>query len=663
MGYCSRCGEITPSDKCSKCGGRSVASIAANLGVEPILLADRWKSQYATSILGFGDQEASNETAVGITAPSVLAEPPYKLSKSCVTCHKIFQGESLSTESGSSYCKDCTPTEQAVVDRGACSGCYRPILATETHVEHSNRFWHKECFSCHTCSRFLGETPMVDLQGHPCCENCLMAQAGSVKRSITKPSPPKSSTRTQATYSTLAERLPRTSRQSLPPMSTLNQNSPLRPSTSIRTNSPALSSSPFGLNPRTSLYNRSKPFDSISSNSSSASSSNSLSSTLSSASSWSPSPSSSKSAKPRVDHPSLFKRPTEPIINDTSCLASPEPINYPPSPPNWTKSTRKENSALAEYRRAKAAMKNEQANISQDNILPSPSPSPPPRTTKIPPTKSSPKPIPSFSSSKLPTSYGGNNPNNNTPQPENCSGCRNPLSGTRVKLSTSAGDVWYHYDCLTCEGCKEPFSSSEYISDGKHFFHPKCRPSPVQSPEYFCHGCNKTITNKCLKNGTRFFHPDCFSCYECNVYLPFDQPFYEILGEAHCETCSRMDNLSIQANPPQDSSNSNHIAGGNSATVTATATGTGSGGGNSLVSQESTPRYPRNTLKLGGAKVCPHCRNSIGIMDEAPGPRATRWHKRCLQCQGCHKQMDSGANVVEGRSGEWVVWCRGCNAV
>ncbi|KAI9009302.1 hypothetical protein CLU79DRAFT_775055 [Phycomyces nitens] len=599
MGYCSRCGEITPADKCTKCGGRSVASIAANLGVEPILLADRWKSQYCTSILGFGDAETS--------APSVLSEP-----QTCVNCHK----RTLEPLGASRHCKDCTPQKPsssssvasaAVVDRGACSGCYRPILATETHVEHSSRFWHKECFSCHSCARSLGDTPMVDLQGHPCCESCLMAQAGR------KPAPKMVS---KANLSTQTTRIPdrsRSSRQSLPATST-----------SIRTNSPVFSPSPFGLNPRTSLYSRSKPFDSISSHSSSSSSA-SLSSTLSSTS-WSPSPSPSKSAKPRVDNLSVFKRPIS-TTNESSYLGSPEPLSYPPSPPGWKQSTRKQNSALAEYRRAKAALNNEHT-ISQDNTLPSPSPSPPPRTPKILPRQ------PTFS--KLPQSGVLNDPTQS-----NCSGCHNPLSGTRVKLSIAGGDVWYHYECLACETCHEPFSSSEYISDGKHFFHPKCRPT-VQTPEYACHGCSKPITNKCLKNGSRLFHPDCFSCYECNSYLPFDEPFYEIQGEAHCEACSRMDNLSVQKEPQPPA---NPIT--NNTTV---------------IPQEST-RHSRNTLKLGGAKVCPHCRQSIAIMDEAPGPRATRWHRRCLQCQGCHKQMDSGANVVEGRSGEWAVWCRGCNSI
>lgn len=68
----------------------------------------------------------------------------------------------------------------------------------------------------------------------------------------------------------------------------------------------------------------------------------------------------------------------------------------------------------------------------------------------------------------------------------------------------------------------------------------------------------------------------------------------------------------------------------------------------------------RELPKLGGSKVCPHCRNSIAVWDETPGPRASRWHKKCLKCTKCKKQMDSSARVYEGDTGEWLVYCRNC---
>ncbi|KAI8336570.1 hypothetical protein BC941DRAFT_427467 [Chlamydoabsidia padenii] len=47
-------------------------------------------------------------------------------------------------------------------------------------------------------------------------------------------------------------------------------------------------------------------------------------------------------------------------------------------------------------------------------------------------------------------------------------------------------------------------------------------------------------------------------------------------------------------------------------------------------------------------------------MDESPGPRASRWHKKCLKCIGCNKQMDSAARVFEQHN-KWLVRCNGCS--
>lgn len=64
--------------------------------------------------------------------------------------------------------------------------------------------------------------------------------------------------------------------------------------------------------------------------------------------------------------------------------------------------------------------------------------------------------------------------------------------------------------------------------------------------------------------------------------------------------------------------------------------------------------------KLGGSKICPGCNLSISVMDDTPGPKASRWHKKCLKCTGCKKQMDSGAKVIE-LDNKWLVKCSDCS--
>lgn len=59
--------------------------------------------------------------------------------------------------------------------KGDCSACFRPVLILKTEggfVENGGRVWHKKCFQCDGCGKDIGDTPMVDLLGKPCCADC-----------------------------------------------------------------------------------------------------------------------------------------------------------------------------------------------------------------------------------------------------------------------------------------------------------------------------------------------------------------------------------------------------------------------------------------------------------------------------------------------------------
>lgn len=77
----------------------------------------------------------------------------------------------------------------------------------------------------------------------------------------------------------------------------------------------------------------------------------------------------------------------------------------------------------------------------------------------------------------------------------------------------------------------------------------------------------------------------------------------------------------------------------------------------SLMSRRAKP-----LPKFGMRKVCAGCNQTIAsVHDEKPGPRATRWHKKCLCCQGCAKVLDSAAVVHDNpSSGGLDPWCRLC---
>ncbi|KAG0242891.1 hypothetical protein BGW41_003291 [Actinomortierella wolfii] len=60
--------------------------------------------------------------------------------------------------------------------------------------------------------------------------------------------------------------------------------------------------------------------------------------------------------------------------------------------------------------------------------------------------------------------------------------------------------------------------------------------------------------------------------------------------------------------------------------------------------------------KFGGTIICPRCKQPIGVMDQTPGPKGEKWHKKCLNCKGCKKVLDSSALTL----GEGEVFCRAC---
>lgn len=59
---------------------------------------------------------------------------------------------------------------------------------------------------------------------------------------------------------------------------------------------------------------------------------------------------------------------------------------------------------------------------------------------------------------------------------------------------------------------------------------------------------------------------------------------------------------------------------------------------------------------VGGKNTCPRCGKSAYPSEQVQGPVATVWHKNCLRCQVCRKQLDSNAKTTD----EGVPYCVGC---
>ncbi|CAO3577254.1 unnamed protein product [Absidia cylindrospora] len=672
MGYCNRCGDIINNSKCRKCGGKPVESIAKGAVDSKSSIVDRWQNQYANSILSGPHPAGTTSTPIGkrssvvnFTSSYRAQSPPVSVQpKTCILCHKAVP---LGTQLGKNdYCHDCRakisdnkPTNRTVKPmestQAECATCSQPVGLDQPKVQRKGRTWHKDCIRCNVCSNPLSNPTALDLDGSSRCVPCQTAnkRIGPLQPLPTSPT------------STINSSIGSASRFSPIPRS-------------IRNDIYGSTTSDSTYDGDSTVSSRRKSLTGISSN-----------------------------ARPRLDS-QLFQQyqksvnqqlqqPSSPPSTSINNISSIRPLASQSSSPS-----------LSSY------MDKPRMKMSSSTTT----------TTTVPPKqqlkqrRSSLTPDKPSSSSK-----------------KTCRKCMQVLRGPRVRLPTPNGDTWYyHYDCLTCAACGDHFTESEFVGDGKDVFHLHCRaPSPATSStppplspttssspdpispstspipaasqssttqphlrsrrlsstppqplDYRCHTCNLPIQDKCLKNGTRFFHPNCFTCYSCHEHLPSDRPFYDIQQEAHCEICTKLiiktgsgavantsggsvadrrksmpgDNF-YRPTPIHTSStgaSTSSISSPLSPSTSSPLVARSGDNGESRIWMNRTRALP----KLGGSKICPGCNKSIAVMDDAPGPKASRWHKKCLKCTGCKKQMDSDAKVIELNE-KSMVRCSDCS--
>ncbi|CDH58455.1 hypothetical protein RO3G_03861 [Lichtheimia corymbifera JMRC:FSU:9682] len=640
MMCCNRCGDILSSGKCRKCGGRAVASIiASGMGSvravstttseenNQISIADKWQSQYENGILGsphtvFDAKEKQqqqpsylkNSTSSGTLRTRRNSSPQglmgkrnslsLSLQNSCAQCNQRLRYDTPSyLENGTRYCKNC---HTDLFSKGNCSKCKKAVFPQrDTFIEHKTSVWHRDCFRCHGCCVALADVPMVDLRGRPCCEPCLMAQSGEARQSSTR-----------QVYDIAKLHHPK------------NENNSSIASTPVLVKG---------------------------------------SDTMSSAGSIFGTPKTPPNARPRIDS-QLFHHYQKTLQRDNMASSPPPP---PLSPAGSIRSSisgsplsiSPSSSPLSFHSSSSSTSRVNNASPVQVNGAGTQSPptsalanaTTTRRTTTMPPAS----PVPTSSESTTTTTSTSTTTTTTKNGRRMCAECNKPLQGTKVKMPSPSGDIWYHYDCLKCAGCRGHFTESKIVRLGNTIYHPECLPpsEPAEEQQHYkCHTCQKAIKDKCVRNGSKYYHIECFQCRKCQKVLDHSRPFYEVQNEPHCESCvNHTSPRPSNQGPPTPRPTPSHRMRGSTSTPLLPSHRTFDNNPSSLL-MHRTRALPR----LGGSKYCPRCHASIAIMDEIPGPNATRWHRKCLRCVGCKKQMDSGAKVSENENGESYVQCRGC---
>ncbi|KAI9009999.1 hypothetical protein CLU79DRAFT_774310 [Phycomyces nitens] len=620
MGYCIRCGNLSHTEKCGKCGGKLVASIATGLTTEKRRLSsgDKWKSQYAESILSepFGGTVStlrSKRDSTYLTASVVTTNnrrPSLPIHKACVTCKKQLSYDSAFLNGNVQHCRTCRPPD-------ACVSCTEPVSEEEAFYSHS-QLWHRGCFRCQGCHKLVEDCTQVDKYKQPWCETC--------RKENEIGSRPSSSASTPL-MSPMDRSLPQLNTS---PTSTISSRDQFD---SIRTGTP--DDFNYGT---ISLSSNIRPIR-----------------TMSTAPTGTRPPITSQLFQ---QYQKSLQQPIFIASNEDQPLLSNLP---PPTPPKRHPSTPRTQLNTPLPRSSPVRDPSKRHSYANDNSLIEKQPI-------IEPSRSASTRQPTERPTERPTEKPTEKPSRKpTKEKRVCCKCLKTLRGRRIKAPTATGDAWYHYDCLTCAGCNLHFTDTEIVVEGTDIYHPQCRVTSMPEEVVFkCHACELPIQDKqCLKDGTKLFHHQCFTCHGCHTVLPPDQPFYDMNGSLHCETCARKRTISssMMANNQRQQQNRRVGPRASLSTPLVRTTPQDSLGG---MEEEDNPseifrqRQSRAFPKLGGSRMCPRCRQSIAIMDDSPGPRATRWHKKCLRCAGCRKQMDSGAKVTEGADGEWLVHCRNC---
>ncbi|KAG2195235.1 hypothetical protein INT47_007964 [Mucor saturninus] len=278
-------------------------------------------------------------------------------------------------------------------------------------------------------------------------------------------------------------------------------------------------------------------------------------------------------------------------------------------------------------------------------------------------------------------------------------------------LKIHTGEVLcYHSHCLFCAKCNQNFNGLDFCTDGKNFYHTECpdattilknqygmalprRDSPLSEEEdayprtppshntHFdvlsssqeslpylednllkkknviapdftnsaavtCHTCTKPVTDStCLELANQFYHKECLLCAGCNKTVPTDRKLSKFEDKLYCDHCT----------PSSKTKSVNGLR------INI--------GDRQIPKRAPTTTTPSDLLKsrknvlprLGGVRTCARCNQSMPFSDTQPGPGASRWHKKCLRCTGCKKQMDSDAHMTTNEeTGLCLVHCREC---
>ncbi|KAJ7103386.1 hypothetical protein B0H15DRAFT_812097 [Mycena belliarum] len=619
------------------------------------------------------------------------------------------------------FCRSCFITNGG--SRGTCASCSRPVLILKAEggfIHAADKYWHKRCFDCAGCDRNIGDAPMVDLLGRPCCpdcfDNCLERDATPKKKSRNSTTSPR-----VENLGGMSSGAKNRSREASPALEELEQRLGI---VKTREASPALEE----LSHRLSMIGKESPTRNPKSSAYSGSPSMNASASRHTASSREGSPLVVRSrgkSDPLADlgatSPRRYDRFRSPEPEDGHKSPSMRYSSDSPSPVRHSASPGPTEEAIEEMKRRF---------LKGSTVSPSVSaPSTPPiskpllRSSRSSGRLSSPAlpPTPDLISdfSDTTSSSGPDSP------PRESGSVYDVDVFTASKVYASGYGSRYTREFI---GDADDVITEETSSQmGTPTHTPKstvkAKSTPTKSPIPFSNASQPkspqglaivppkaAASTRCIKcrralfaveEGSRYvtvpdditgepqtYHADCFTCVSCD--LPFKegvagQAVFVKGGNGPCHVeCSPPQKISVR--PISSSSSTLPIF----SRVSTASPPRQSGLAHTATFATST-KYDRPPLtapptsnpssfpRFGTGTSCPGCHKSVSPMERGvvPGPQGSRWHATCLVCggkktpvkpwsareekkkgvPGCGKKLDSAAKT----DAEGGVWCRECS--
>ncbi|KAJ7786462.1 hypothetical protein B0H16DRAFT_1490559 [Mycena metata] len=611
------------------------------------------------------------------------------------------------------FCRSCFINNGG--SRGNCAGCGRAVLTLKAEggfIHAGDHYWHKKCFVCGGCDKYIGDSPMVDLLGRPSCPDCFdtcLERDATPKKSRNSTSSPR--------VDKLGGMGGSRSREGSPALEELEQRLGIKP----REASPALEE----LSHRLSMIGKESPTRSPRMSTYSGSPAAAATpSRYSTSREGSPLVGRSRGKSDSVvdGSPSRrYERFRSPEPEDRTSSPSMRYSSGSPSPVRHSASPGPSEEAIEEMKRRFSKGSSSSPNTSVTST--------PPLKPRLRSSRSSGR----LSSPAIP------------PTPDLTSDFSDTTSSSGPDSPPRDGGSVNDVDVFTAAKVFAPGYGSRYTRDfsgtiddviteetksqmGTPTHTPKstvkAKSTPTKSPIPFNTSQSKsprglsivppkpTASTNCVKchralfaleEGGRYvtvpddvtgepqtYHTDCFTCISCN--LPFKEGaagqalFVKGAGgPAHVE-CAPPPKMTIRpmpaSTPPPPSIFSK-------STPIPLARPPSTGVRSAVIAESSkydrpphtapassTPSFPRFG---GAANSCPGCRVSVSPMERGvvPGPQGSRWHASCLVCggkkppakswiireekkkgvPGCGKKLDSAAKS----DGEGGVWCRECS--